>query len=48
MMAFVIANTYLSIIAAAQDAENGYDASGSANAIVSVIAFGKYFVCRLK
>jgi hypothetical protein len=48
MMAFIITNSFLNIIAAAQYIQLWYNSSGTANAVVSVLAFGKYFFCGVK
>jgi hypothetical protein len=45
MLTVIAANTYLNIIAAAQDNEAGYQTSSAANDIVFVLVFRKYFVC---
>jgi len=45
MQAFIIANSFLNIIASALDSEKGYKTSGTANAVVSVLAFRKFSCC---
>jgi len=44
MLTFIVANSFLNIIAASQYIQMGYQSSGAANAVVSVLAFRKYFV----
>jgi len=39
MMAFIVTNSFLLIIAAAQDNESGFQALGDANAVISVVIF---------
>ena len=48
VLTFVIANTFLNIIAASQDTEKGYQTSGAANAVVFILTFRVYFVCGVK
>jgi hypothetical protein len=45
MQAFIIANSFLNIIASGLDSEKGYNTSGVTNAVVSVLAFRKYICC---
>jgi hypothetical protein len=45
MLTVITANTYLNIIAAAQDTELRYQISSTMNAVISVLVFHKYFVC---
>ena len=44
MLTFVAANPFLNIIAAEKDTEVGYQTSGAANAVASILAFRMYFV----
>jgi len=44
MLTFIIENTCLNIIAALQDTDKGYQCSGAAKAVVSVLAF-RYVLC---
>jgi hypothetical protein len=48
MLNFITANTFLNIIAASQDTETGYEYSGTANTVLYILAFPKYFVCGVK
>ena len=48
MLTFITANTFTNIIAAAQSNEMGYQTSGAANAVISILAFRKFFVCGVK
>jgi len=45
MLRVNITDTYLNIIAAAQGTELSYQSSSTMNAVISVLAFRKYFVC---
>jgi len=45
MQTFITANTFLNIIAAVQITEMRYQSSGTANAVVYLPVFRKYFVC---
>ena len=47
MLTFIVTNSFLHIIASAQDIEAHYQSLGDANAVISVLVFRKYFICRV-
>jgi len=47
MLTFIIANTFLNIIAASQDTDKRYQSSDSANVVVSSLAFFPVFIFEL-
>jgi len=48
MLTFITANKFLNIITASQDTEKGYQSTGDANVVVSIVAFREYVVCGVK
>ena len=44
---FIVANSFLNIIAAAQDTEMRYQSSSNVNAVISVLVFRMHFVCTV-
>jgi len=48
MLTFIITNSFLSLIAASQDTEKGYQSTGAANAVQFILAFRMCFVCEGK
>ena len=45
MLTFIVTNSFLKIIAAAQDIQALYQNLGDANAVLAAVVFRKYFVC---
>jgi len=45
MTTFIVKNSFLNNIAAAQNTEIRYQPSSTMNAVIFVLVFSKYFVC---